>query len=219
MSIVGVIAGTPVDTVMGVRLIESKGLKALGRASSATPEEQTRMQTLTPLELTEQVIDLSFALIREGADRLFIYCNSLSGAIDLSVLRKELKLPVFTPLDVYRELAGKYKRVAVLAANCQSLSAIERTFQQANPACIVFGAGLLPLVIGIEQKISPADLVNKFGLKQIIEGFVSLGADTLVLGCTHFPYLFSEVAKICPIQLIEPGESMVENLLKNTNHL
>jgi glutamate racemase len=212
MGIVGVIAGTPVDTRMGVELISKKGMVAIGRYSSATPEEQTRMQTLTPLELTEQTIGLANELIGEGADRILIYCNSLSGAIDLPLFRKAVGVPVVTPLDVYRELAGKYKRVAVLAANCQSLAAIERTFQQENPGCLVFGAGLLPVVIAIEQSISPGEIVNRYGLKKIIEGLADIGVDALILGCTHFPYIALEVKKICPVELVEPGEKMAELL-------
>ncbi|HHV71907.1 MAG TPA: hypothetical protein GXX38_04750 [Clostridia bacterium] len=213
MGIVGVIAGTPVDTRMGVDFLTKKGLVAKGRSSSSTPEEQTKMQTLSPLELTQQVIGLSFELINEGADKILLYCNSLSGAIDLSKLRKTVAVPVITPLDVYADLAQKYQKLAVLAANCQSLAAIERTFQQANPNCLVFGAGILPVVIAIENEVPSRLLVNRYGLKQLVEGFVKMGAEALVLGCTHFPYLAGELARICPVELIEPSEKMAEMLI------
>ena len=41
---IAVIAGTPVDTQMGVELLKSRGAEALGFPISRTPEEQTAFQ-------------------------------------------------------------------------------------------------------------------------------------------------------------------------------
>ena len=41
---IAVIAGTPVDTQMGVELLNGKGVEALGFPVSRTPEEQTAFQ-------------------------------------------------------------------------------------------------------------------------------------------------------------------------------
>ena len=41
---IAVIAGTPVDTQMGVELLNGKGVEALGFPISRTPEEQTAFQ-------------------------------------------------------------------------------------------------------------------------------------------------------------------------------
>jgi len=47
-NIVAVIAGTPVDTKMGVDFLALKGLSASGYPVSSTPEEQSALQILSP---------------------------------------------------------------------------------------------------------------------------------------------------------------------------
>ena len=48
------------------------------------------------------------ALEREA----FVYCNSLSGAVDFPSLAEEIAMRIVTPLEVYRDLAPRYRRLA-----------------------------------------------------------------------------------------------------------
>lgn len=58
---IGVIAGTPVDTQMGISLLQSAGLAANGVAISKTPAEQTLLQVFDPGLLTQKVEDTLMA--------------------------------------------------------------------------------------------------------------------------------------------------------------
>ena len=211
---IGVIAGTPVDTKMGVDYVLSKGCAAIGRFCSKNPEEQTAMQVFHPQELAQLVVKLGREMLQEGADSILIYCNSMTGAIDMEYVRTQLKVKVVTPLDVYKECAGNFHRLSVIAANGQSLAAIEKVINDANPECCVFGAGILPLVIAIETGESPKKIYTRLKIEDLIASFAAMDCDALILGCTHFPYLLGEIEKNATMPVINPSDRMIELLTK-----
>lgn len=211
---IGVIAGTPVDTQMGVDYILSKGCDAVGRACSENPEKQTEMQVLHKEELAKLVVKLCNEMISEGASGIFVNCNSLSGAIDLNYVRANLSVKVVTPLDVYAECASSFKSLSVIAANGQSLAAIEKVIMSKNSSCLVFGAGILPLVIAIEAGKNPHEIYNDLKIKLLTDSLVAMGCDALVLGCTHFPYVLEDIENNITVPVINPSDRMLE-MLKN----
>ena len=212
---IGVIAGTPIDTQMGVDYILSKGMEAIGFACSRSASEQNEMQIRHKEELLQIAINGCLDMVQHGAQGIFVHCNSLSGAIDLDKLRAALPVAAVTPLDIYKLCADKYKRIAVLSANGQSLCAIEHTILGANPNCMVFGAGLLPLVVAIESGASPTDIHASMKLKQLTDSFEAIGCDALILGCTHFPYIAEEISTAVSVEVIDPSEQMLEILKKS----
>lgn len=212
---IGVIAGTPVDTQMGIDYAVSQGVEAIGFACSKDPREQTEMQVLYKEELLQVAIKGCENMIKQGAEGIFMYCNSLSAAIDIDRLKAALPVCVVTPLDVYKLCAKQYSRLSVFAANCQSLAGIEKVILAENPQCCVFGAGILPVVFAIEDNIPSAEIYEKYHLKQLCDSFVGIGCDALVLGCTHFPYIEKEIRENIDIEVINPSRQMLD-ILENS---
>lgn len=99
---VGVIAGTPVDTQMGVDFFSSKGINALGYPVSSCPEEQSRFQILSPVELANKIREIIKEVKYKSIDTIIIYCNSLSAAVDMDKLSREEEMRIITPLTVYK---------------------------------------------------------------------------------------------------------------------
>ena len=211
----GVMAGTPVDTQMGVDYVISKGHEAIGFACSKSAPEQNEMQILHKEELLRIAINGCLDMVKHGAEGIYVYCNSLSGAIDMDRLKKEVPVCVVTPLDIYKMCAADYKRLSVIAANGQSLAAIEKTILSANPECVVFGAGLLPLVVEIEKGTPSRVIYDSFQLKKLTDSFVAIGCDAFILGCTHFPYVEKEIREGISVEVINPIDAMLEVLEKN----
>jgi len=210
---VAVIAGTPVDTKMGVDFLVSKGLSASGYPVSATPEEQSALQIQSPQKLTDQVRGMLRAIKGKGIETVMVYCNSMSAAVDMDKLAVEEKMNIVTPFTAYRKIASEYSIVGLMAANNQSAAGIERVLQGENPLCDVLGLGALPLVVEIEKGTPPAEIVEKFSLKKILEFFTDNRVGVIILGCTHFPYLHRELEKFTSVEIIDPAELMYESIL------
>lgn len=211
--IVGVIAGTPIDTRFGVQYLEQRGLAAVGRSISASPQEQTELQALNREALTDKTIAAIGALVAQGANAVMIYCNSLSGAVDMARVRAALGVPVVTPLDVYRSLVGKYRKFGLLAANCQSCANIERLLLELDPHAKVIGVGNLQIVEDIERGYAPEAILRDHALVDIGAGLRKSGVEILILGCTHFNYFYHALKGQVCLEIFDPSEHMVDYLL------
>jgi len=210
---VAVIAGTPVDTRMGVDLLKAGGAEALGFPVSQTPEEQTALQ-VGPQAPREAAVGAILDEIRDrGMERCMLYCNSLSATIDAHALAERRGLRIWTPMDVYGEIAPKYRRLGVLAANCQGAAGVERAMAAASPGTVVLGAGDLELVLGIEAGRPPEELAESCG--GLLRFFEENGAEAVVLGCTHFPYVREALRGKTVLPVLDPSERLAELALSS----
>ena len=147
--LIAVLAGTPVDTQMGVDCLAKAGLAGLAFPMAQDPRQQTAFQISSREEKSAAVGAVLSKARSRGCQKAFVYCNSLSGAVDFSPMAVETGMTIVTPLDVYRDLAPRYRRLGLIAANAQGLAGIERTLFAANPALDLLGACMLPVVLSI----------------------------------------------------------------------
>ncbi len=206
---IAVMAGTPVDTGMGVSLLNSRGFSEIMEIPiSETPSEQTVFQ-VSDTEYKEIVINSHIDRIKkQGYDMLFVYCNSLSGAVDFKKISEARSIRIITPIEIYQEIALQYKNVAIVSANAQGLAGIERAVFLKNKNIKITGLTLLEMVKEIEMGTLPHEIAEKFNFSGISEYFKSTGSEAVILGCTHFPYIKEELQKYTEIEIIDPGLSM-----------
>ena len=205
---IAVLAGTPVDTQMGVDFLAARGLECTACPMARDPWQQTAFQYAPQEEKRRQVRRVLEEAQEQGCGKAFVYCNSLSGAVDFTAMAAETGMRIVTPLEVYRRLAPRYRVLAVIAANAQGLSGIERVLLEANPALEMLGACDLAAVAAVERAVPPGQLVERRRLPQLAEWFSLCGAEALVLGCTHFPYFKGALAGRTQLPLIDPAEEM-----------
>lgn len=209
---IGIIAGTYVDTQMGVDFFVAKGISAKGYPVSSSPEEQSKLQILSPKELKEDIRKLVNIIKDEGKDTIIVYCNSLSTAVDFEAISKEEEIRIITPLSAYRTIASKYNFVGVFTANNQTSSGVEKIMLGINPEIDVIGIALLPVVILIEANVPAKAIIEKFALNHLLHFFNTIEVDAIILGCTHFPYLSAELKKLTKIPILDPVEVMYQML-------
>ena len=223
-----VIAGTAVDTRMGVEYIEKKNEEAGSRVCEPVYlpvtedcDAQVRFQ-YSDADGKRAVIDAIFdRAMKEGIRDFFIYCNSLSGSFDFDsyAVRKSLDtgedIRVYTPLQVYRKLGALYKRLGVMAANNLSAHGIEEALMSSNPEIYAVGTGNMSIVRAIEDGFMPDEIAARCGLADMLGYMKACGAEAVLLGCTHFPYLKEELAKLTDLPLIDPADNMFEALVEN----
>ena len=211
--LIAVLAGTPVDTQMGVDCLAKAGLAGLAFPMAQDPRQQTAFQISSREEKSAAVGAVLSKARSRGCQKAFVYCNSLSGAVDFSPMAVETGMTIVTPLDVYRDLAPRYRRLGLIAANAQGLAGTERTLFAAHPELDLLGACMLPAVLSIEAGQPPEALVEQHHLPELAEWFRLCGMEALVLGCTHFPYFKEALAKRTSLPLIDPAEEMVHRIM------
>ena len=222
---VAVLAGTPVDTAMGVEYIKNKNSETEGQyilplcePVSESCDSQLKFQYSDNDEKLAVMNNIFDPLITDGVRDFFIYCNSLSGSFDFDsyAASKSLEcgdeIRVYTPLQVYRSLGESYSRIGVMAANNLSAYAIEEALMSTRNDIYVIGTGNMAIVRAIEDGLSPEEVVQKCGLEKAVKYMEACGAEAIVLGCTHFPYFKEELAKLTALPLIDPADRMHEAL-------
>ena len=227
MKKLALIAGTPVDTRMGVELIEKKNAEAGERIfdpiylpAEDGCDEQALFQRGSEEEKRKRVDELFDAAISEGTSDFFIYCNSLAGAFDFESYAAEkaaetgAEIRVYTPHQIYRNLGRSYSCLGVIAAHNMSASAIEIALMEGNPDICVIGSGNLQIVRLIEDAVPAEEIVQRCDLRSMAAYMRASGAEAILLGCTHFPYLTESLRELTDLPIIDPAEKMYEKLLK-----
>lgn len=215
--IIGVIAGTPVDTQMGVDFLEGKGLKSIGYPISKNAKEQSRLQLLSKDLLYDIVVELVIKAKSSGVNKIFVYCNSLSAAVDMDKVSKETDTFIVTPFTAYYETAKEYSKLLIIAANGQSCAKIETILEEANKEIRMWSISALPLVEEIEKRSSEIEVYNRLALEKILSWAEENSFDGIILGCTHFPYISNVLLENTTIPIINPAEKMLQRLLSYKN--
>lgn len=223
---VAVLAGTPVDTAMGVEYIKNRNSETEGQCFlplsdpvSVDCDAQIKFQYSDEDEKRAIIDNIFDAEIADGVRDFFIYCNSLSGSFDFDAyavmksLDTDGDIRVYTPLQVYRSLGGEYERVGVMAANNLSAYAIEEALMAANPDLYMIGTGNMAIVRAIEDGLEPEEIVERCGLTHAVKYMEACGAEAIVLGCTHFPYFREELEALTDLPVIDPADKMFEAML------
>lgn len=161
-------------------------------------------------ELYRSAIDM-------GIRYFFVYCNSLSSAVDFDTLSESLGVKTVTPMRAYEKLALDYNILGLLAANNQSTKGIEDRFTAVNPSGYVIGIGNLRLTEAVERMTPPAEIVRNFRLRSACDFFEASGCEAVVLACTHFPYFKEELSHFTGLPILDPADIMFEELLANIN--
>lgn len=210
-----VIAGTPYDTYLGSKYYSSQGYEVLSDYTSESPAAQNRLQYENPQKLQQITLDKILKLKQAGADAVIIYCNSLSAVLNKDDLIQKSNLPLLTPLDVYQALKIEAaQKIAILAANSQSAVKIEKIIAANNSKLEFITAGIMPIINAIEAEVEPEKIYHKYGLKELINSFKKMGAEQLILGCTHLPYLKKEI-RVDFKKIIDPADEILAMLMKN----
>ena len=212
---IAVIAGTPIDTQMGVNLLTDNGYERISAYSiSENPAQQTTFQTSKPDERYQTLLELLRQIKKLGTQKVLVYCNSLSGAVDFETLACQVGLTIVTPLQMYRDLAKNYQHLAVLSANAQGLAGIEQVLIQSNPSITLVNHSSIRLVEAIEKGDTPEEIIKKFHLAELMKYVSQLKVEALLLGCTHFPYLLPQLENLLEIPIINPAKKIIEKLEK-----
>jgi len=161
----------------------------------------------------EEILFYSYNIISflqaQGAKLVVAACNT-SSALALPKLHSAFKMPIFGVIEpaVEKALATtKNNRIGLMATVATVKSgSYQNLFSKVAPHTKVFAQACPKLVPLIEAGILQGQLVTE-ALYEYLDPLINQGIDTLVLGCTHYPFLLPEIQKIVgdAVQIVDPA--------------
>ncbi len=156
-------------------------------------------------------------LVARDARALVVACNTATAAAVLA-LRERYDLPI-----VGMEPAVK-PAVEATRSGVIGVLATSGTLESGKFAELVQRFGSRARVIvqpcpGLVEQVEQGDLAGPV-TRRLLEGFVAplldAGADTLVLGCTHFPFLEPLLRELAgpEVEIIESGAAVARQLVR-----
>lgn len=169
-------------------------------------------------EIIEIGLEVAKFLEHQQIKFLIIACNTVT-AQGLTVIEKELSIPVLGVIEA-GAMASTQKsstqHVAIVATKSTIESgAYERKIHEYDPQMTVGNYPRQEWVEWVESGLYQSDIIDERLDKDLEE--IRLGPwDTLILGCTHFPYLQDKIAERLPddLKILDPSVDTIK-LLKN----
>lgn len=166
----------------------------------------------------EQIIELSTTCVDylkgRGADIVVIACNTITSAAVSTLRSHNPTTPIVGMEPALKPAAQKSlsKTVAVLATQATLGGELYQATKDHYAADVeiieIPGQGLVEIVENQTQN-QPQSIAL---LRSYIEPLVKQGVDTLVLGCTHYPFLTPQINQIThgTIELVDPAPAVAK---------
>lgn len=152
----------------------------------------------SPQTIQRYASESAHFLYSQGVDALVIACNTAS-ALAYTTLSPTFSIPVIDVIDPAVCVASSKthnKKIAVIGTKATIRSGVyQHKIQSLDKEIEVLGVPCPLLVPLIEERY-----FNSMVIEQVVSDYLlpiqKFGADTLILGCTHYPVLSSLIEKI-----------------------
>lgn len=149
--------------------------------------------------------------------KMIVVACGTASAIALPQLREELPVPTFGVVDaasIAAANATKNKRVGIIGtAGSIRSGAYEKKIAEIDPEIKTYSVAC-PLFVPLVEEGYTEGTVVELVAKEYLQKIKASGADTLILGCTHYPLLKEVIRKIMGegVTLIDPGQVTAGNV-------
>ena len=159
-------------------------------------------------------------LIGEGAKAIVVACNTAT-AVAVDALRERFALPIVAIEPAVKPAAATTESGVVgVLATTQTLTSAKfarLVDQYAGDATVLTQA-----CPGLVEEIERGDLTGprtRTLLEEYVTPLVDQGADTLVLGCTHYPFVAPVIQDVAGIgvTIIDPAVAVARELRRRLN--
>jgi len=179
----------------------------------------------------QQVIDRSLAvasyLLQQGAKALVVACNTATIAAIKALRARYPDLPIVGVEPGLKPAAAisRNGKIGVLATERtlrgDKLLALREQVSNATGATFILqpGVGLIERIEQSAMGSDPLDATSAM-LERYIAPLLAQGVDTLVLGCTHYPFVQDAIARTVrthtaePVTLVDTGEAVARQLTR-----
>lgn len=200
------------------------GLTVAGRMLTDVPEQSILYfgdtahcpyGNRTPEDVCALIDNIVNYLVEQGVEAIVMACNT-SSALAYSRVVAWCPVPVIGIIEPAAQAAGKLTRNGKIGLIANPLTArsgaYERALAREEPRIYPVGCPrLVPLV--------EAGKVDTPEAREALEEYLSplreVGVDTLILGCTHYPFFRPLILELLPgVTIVDPAEYALEELRK-----
>ncbi len=173
-------------------------------------------------DIIERSIKLTGYLIDSGAKIIVVACNSAT-AIAVDILRQKFTLPIIAMEPAVKTAVGHTKKgkVGILATKMTlSSDRYARLLENFAEGAEVYEQACSGLVEQIEKKQLDTPETMQL-ISDYIKPLLKKQVDTLVLGCTHYPFLAQSITKITGenVSLIDTAVPVTQELIRQIKKL
>ena len=158
-------------------------------------------------------------LLSQGVEAILIACGTVSTNC-LPALKKNFSLPIVGVIDAGCQAAlqaTQSKRIGVIGTRATVNSrAYERRIQELCPEAKTWGVECPLFVPLIENGVTPDDPITEMTVERYLSAFKNTGVDTIIMGCTHYPFLTETLKRHLPeVSFINVGKALSYRLRKD----
>ena len=195
-------------TVLNAICAQNKGLEIVYFGDTARVPYGSRTPD-TIMHYAEQ--DVRF-LLSTGVEAIIVACGTVS-AIALSHLKKAFDIPIIGVIEPACESAVSVtgsKHICVIGTHATvSSNAYSSYLSRISPECRVSGIECPLFVPLIENGFREDDPITKLTVERYLSPIRGTDVDTLILGCTHYPFLIDVIKEELPgVRLIDIGVAL-----------
>ena len=167
--------------------------------------------------IIERARHITEFLLGQGADIIVVACNTATAAA-ISTLRNEYPI-CFVGMEPAVKPAAALTKTGVVGvlATAGTLKADkyrDTKGRHAEDVMVVehIGQGFVELVEKGNTSGPEAESIVEKSVRPLVEA----GADTIVLGCTHYPFLADTIRKVAgtPVTLVDPAPAVAKHLME-----
>lgn len=168
-------------------------------------------------ELENRAKDISEFLISKHVKLIVVACNTASTST-IKLLRKSFNKPFIgvVPVIKYLSQVSVTRKAAVLATPVTTKSIyLDLLISEFGKGLTIYKEGST----GLENLVEAGDLDNpkiKLILKKHLIPLKKLGVDAIALGCTHYPFLKTQMQEIVgpEVQILDSGGAVARQTKK-----
>lgn len=172
--------------------------------------------TKSQAEVQRLALAIGRFLVQQHAKLMVVACNTATAAA-LPALQEALPIPVIGVIQPGAKAAlklGTGCRIGVIATDSTTKDgAYERVLHQLDPQATVISRAAQPLVSVVEHHQVGTPEAQQM-VDQQLKSFIEQPVDSLILGCTHFPFLVKEIRHTLgnEVNLVDPALATVDQV-------
>ena len=158
----------------------------------------------SPETVQRYAIELAEMLMKGNAKALVAACNTVSS-VALPTLTKNFPMPVIGVIEPGARAAltvTRNKHIGVIGTRATIRSGAYEKALRAADANVRVSSQACPLLVPLIEEGLLYDEVTERMILRYLEPLLNDEIDTLVLGCTHYPLLTGEIARVLKRQIM-----------------